>query len=237
MSNKTKSGSKAKKPATATRQPDSNPIHRPPAQEISESIIALIEKQVFVPGERLREQDLADRFNVTRGRIREALHILEARGFVEIERMKGATITRHDTQEYIAIGEIRSALMALAVKRAAAHASDSERAEILKVAKELADRGPDMPPQDFRPLTVQLGTLICRAARSPYLLRLINDAHRARLYRILSVASRARRVQSSRNWLRVAEAINERDGALAAKTVEKIYEQALTAIMEAIAAE
>jgi DNA-binding GntR family transcriptional regulator len=231
-----KTRQKSKKAATRPAKAASPSAHRPPAQEISEAIIDLIERQVFVPGEPLREQDLADRFDITRGRVREALHILEARGFVQIERMKGATVARHDNSEYVAIGEVRRVLMALAAKRAASLASDTERAEILHAARDLVAKGGDLPPQDFRRLTIRLANLICHAADSTYLKRLVDDAHRARLYRTLSVATQARRIQSSKNWLRVAEAISGGDGATAAKLVDKIYEQALDSIREAIAA-
>jgi DNA-binding GntR family transcriptional regulator len=226
----------AKKAATRKTKPASEAVHRPPAQEISEAIIDLIERQVFVPGEPLREQDLANRFDITRGRVREALNILEARGFVQIERMKGATVARHDSTEYVAIGEVRRVLMGLAAKRAATHATDAQRDEILKTARDLVAKGADLPPQDFRRLTIRLANIICLAADSPYLKRLVDDAHRVRLYRTMSVATQARRVQSGKNWLRVAEAIGEGDGSAASKLVDKIYEQALSSIRDAIAA-
>jgi DNA-binding GntR family transcriptional regulator len=159
--------------------PPAATAHRPPAQDISAAIVDLIEREVYAPGQRLREQELADRFAVTRGRIREALHVLEARGFVGLERMKGATILRYDSAEFVAIGQVRSALMALAARRAAAEATADERSQILRAAAKLAAKGPDRSALEFRAMTIRLAALICRAAHSRYLERIVNDVHRA----------------------------------------------------------
>lgn len=226
--------------AGATKSTVKESAHRPPAQEISDQIIELIERDVFSPGERLREQDLADRFGVTRGRIREVLHNLEARGFVIIERMKGATIVRHDRQEFRAIAQVRAALLALAARRAAEEATPAERQAIFNAARELAAKASEMQAQEYRDATIELGQLICDGAHSRFLRRLIDDAHRVpsswRLYRNLIVAGQERRVQSAKTWKTVAEAIKAGKGDEAAKTIEAIYQRGLNAMEELIAA-
>jgi len=55
------------------------------AQRVVESILA----QKLLPGERLGEQELADLFGVRRTLVREALMLLQARGFVEVRPRKG----------------------------------------------------------------------------------------------------------------------------------------------------
>lgn len=220
--------------------PEKEPLHRPAATEISDEIVRLIEEDVFAPGQRLREQDLADRFGVTRGRIREVLHNLEARGFVEIERMKGATIVRHDRRELKAIAQVRAKLVSLAAMRAAGDATRSERNEIAKLAKEIASRGPDMAAQDYRLATIRLVLAICDGAHSGFLRRIIDDVHRmptsGRALRNLIVASRDRRVYSSRKWKAVADAIAKGDGVKASALVDEIYETGLKAMEELIEA-
>ncbi len=235
MIQKAKKEPKAKKSAASSSAKAANPAaHKLPAREISDAIIDLIERQIFVPGERLLEQDLADRFSVTRGRIREALHVLETRGFVHIERMKGATIARYDDTEFVAIGEVRSALLALAARRAANLATDEERDQILNLGRELATRGGDMTPKEFRSFTVMIANHISDAARSPYLRRLIDDVHHSRdilrIYRTLVLVTRARRVQSSKNWLLVTEAIKKGDATRAGKLIERIHLQGRHAV-------
>ena len=224
--------------AAGREKPPASAPHRLPAQDISAAIIELIEREVYSPGQRLREQELADRFAVTRGRIREALHILEARGFVALERMKGATILRYDSGEFVAISQVRAALMALAARRAAGHATAAERREILRLASELMEKGPDRSALEFRLMTIQLANLICHAAHSPYLERIVTDVHRARnilrVYLILGVVSRDRRIQSSKTWMEIGEAISRAKGDQAAKLVEKLYTRGLRAIQELV---
>lgn len=226
-------GSKKEKPKKAV-------VHRPAAPEISDEIVRLIEEDVFTPGQRLREQDLADRFGVTRGRIREVLHSLEARGFVEIERMKGATIVRHDRREVRAIAQVRAKLVSVAAMRAAEDATKPEREELVKLAKELASKGPDMTAQDYRLATIRLVFAICDGAHSAFLRRIIDDVHRVptsgRALRNLIVANRERRVYSSRKWKAVADAIAKGDGLAASALVEEIYESGLKAMEELIEA-
>lgn len=55
------------------------------AQQVVDSILA----QKLAPGERLGEQELADLFGVSRTLVREALMMLQARGFVEVQPRRG----------------------------------------------------------------------------------------------------------------------------------------------------
>lgn len=214
-------------------------VHKPAAQEIGDRIIDLIEQQEFLPGERLREQDLADRFDVTRARVREALHILEARNFVTIERMKGAAITRLETADVIAIGQVRGALMELAARRAAELATAAESKRIAEHAGRLAEGATVMTPREFRTATQKLGDAICTAAHSAYIARIFSDVHRShggmRFYSLLGVSSRARRVQSSRNWAKVADAIQAGQAQTAERIVRKIYNDAIATVEDIVA--
>jgi len=55
------------------------------AQQVVDSILA----QKLAPGERLGEQELASLFGVSRTLVREALMMLQARGFVEVQPRRG----------------------------------------------------------------------------------------------------------------------------------------------------
>lgn len=73
-------------------------------------------------GERLREQALAEQFQMSRGPIREALQLLSKEGLVEIESNKGAHVIRLDRRSLIEIFEIREMLLGLIHRRAADNA-------------------------------------------------------------------------------------------------------------------
>jgi DNA-binding GntR family transcriptional regulator len=72
----------------------------------------------FLPGEHLKESELAAALKVSRGPIREALAQLEAEGHVELRRHRGAfvsTLTRTDLEE---VHTLRNAIEQLAAERA-----------------------------------------------------------------------------------------------------------------------
>ncbi|MEM9684684.1 MAG: GntR family transcriptional regulator [Pseudomonadota bacterium] len=80
------------------------------------------------PGSRLREQDLASEFGVSRARIREAFGALEQRGLIERIPNRGAVVVRLDPRQIYDIYDVRRVLESyvarLAAERAAAGAWD-----------------------------------------------------------------------------------------------------------------
>lgn len=69
----------------------------------------------IVPGERIRQEEVADRFGASRLPVREALRILEAEGLVEHERNKGARVPRLDMHEVDVLYRMRERLEPLAL--------------------------------------------------------------------------------------------------------------------------
>lgn len=78
-----------------------------------------IVRGTFEPGERLRLEDLAGRFEVSTMPIREALSTLESEGLVTIQPHRGAQVTRFTADEIREIYEMRAVLEALATVKAA----------------------------------------------------------------------------------------------------------------------
>jgi DNA-binding GntR family transcriptional regulator len=81
-------------------------------------------EETFKPQDRLIEQDLAERFNVSRSPVREALLALEKEGTVIISPYKGAIVKPLSKQEAIDIAELRLALISLARPVEYAEAAD-----------------------------------------------------------------------------------------------------------------
>lgn len=86
----------------------------------------------YVPGQKLTEADLARRFGVGRGSVREALKRLAAEGIVTVSLHRGASIRALSRQEARDVLEVVEALAVLAARRAA------ERLDVSK-AKTLHD--------------------------------------------------------------------------------------------------
>src|SRR5689334_1530827 len=91
------------------------------SEQLAKRIADEILNERFVPGQRLKEVDLAATFGVSRASIREALRQLEAQGLVQIEPRRGARVTLLSADEVDDLYEIRASLLAVAARRVATH--------------------------------------------------------------------------------------------------------------------
>lgn len=80
----------------------------------------------YAPGDRINEKELAIRFGVSRGPIREALRSLEASGLVEQFRNRGVFVRRLSAEQAADVYDVRAVLFALAGRLMAARATDEE---------------------------------------------------------------------------------------------------------------
>ncbi len=77
-----------------------------------------ISEHEILPGGKLKDQELAREFGVSRTRVREALAELELRGLVERIPNKGAVARRLELPQVFEIYDVREVLEGLAVRRA-----------------------------------------------------------------------------------------------------------------------
>lgn len=71
------------------------------------------------PGSRLREEEIAERFGVSRTPVREALRRLEADGLVIVTPNRGAEVVRWRDDDIAELVELRAMLEGQAARRAA----------------------------------------------------------------------------------------------------------------------
>jgi len=143
----------------------------------------------FQPGVVLRQEQLSERFGVSRTPIREALRKLAALGLVDFEPNRGVRVrglSREDIHEAFLV---RAELESLATELAAGRITDEELAE-LEVAERRFEaltaelRSPE-PAGDRRALTTQwvfanhaFHDVIYRAAAAPMVERMAKSARR-----------------------------------------------------------
>ncbi|MEK9992999.1 MAG: GntR family transcriptional regulator, partial [Paracoccaceae bacterium] len=94
--------------------------------KVYEKLISSILSGDLLPGDRLREIDLAKRLNVSRTPVREAMRRLEADGLITHKPRIGAEVRTLTQEEIVELYEMRIVLEAPAAKMAAKHASNSE---------------------------------------------------------------------------------------------------------------
>lgn len=129
--------------ATAPKSRQAAPV-RMNAAAIAAEIGRMIEDRELQPGEHVREQDLANRFGVSRGPVREALKVLTSRFQVEFRPNIGVTVPQLQPEEILEIHELRGEILRICAKWAIQRASDRELDELVEAARALqviAERG------------------------------------------------------------------------------------------------
>lgn len=104
------------------------------ADEVADRIREAIFSGAYAPGAQLREVELSEALDVSRGPVREALRLLEREGLVHCAWHRGTTVTTLSREDVAELGSLRGALEELAVRQVIAHASDEDLASIEKAA-------------------------------------------------------------------------------------------------------
>ena len=97
---------------------------------LAEALCEEIVDGAFGPGEKLNEKELAARFAVSRGPIREALKRLAERNLVVLSPNAGAKVAQHTTDDIIHLLDVREYLEGAAAKLAAERMTDEDKRKL-----------------------------------------------------------------------------------------------------------
>lgn len=114
------------------------PPQRGLAESVSDRLREVILAGHFAPGERLREEALAQSLGVSRGPVREALRLLEREGLVVIRPNRGAFVARLAPEDLDEIYTLRLAIERLAVQLAVVRASEGQLDAMQQTVAEMA---------------------------------------------------------------------------------------------------
>lgn len=201
------------------------------ASDVMREIVRRIHREELRPGDRVREQDVADMLGVSRGPVREAFRMLEAKGVLHVEAMKGATVARLTSAELFESVETAAVLFGLVARLAAERASDEQREAMLARARHLGTiaKQPSITPREFFIETVRVGQLVMAAADTVRLSELLAD-QRMGWPNILGASgftTVALRVKAAAKWVRMAEAIRDGSGQTARQLAEAVHHDVL----------
>lgn len=133
-----------------------------------EALLAALQDGRYAPGDRLREEDVAQHLSLSRTPVREALRRLEADGIVEHRPRIGAVIRKLDHGELVALYEMRGVLERTAAELAAKHgvAAEFDLLEQLNgaIAREKSN------PARAAAINQRFHQGLYRAGRNPFLL-------------------------------------------------------------------
>jgi DNA-binding GntR family transcriptional regulator len=185
-----------------------------------------IERGMFKPGARLREQDLVDRFHCSRGPVREALRILESQGMVVIEPMKGARVASVHDATFIEVFLIRRALAALMAEETTRCTSPEAKANLVEAARrplQVVESG--IGVSEFVIETRKAVRAMMAAANLPRTVQIVRGLTYGReAFQERTLATIAMRRRHAKAWDRYASAVEAGDAEAARKAVERLFD-------------
>lgn len=108
----------------------------PVSDEVYRYLIDMILAMDIHPGDKFPEASMAQKFNISRTPIREAIRDLASEGIIEISPNKAAKVMEYDKKRIRDVGLTRTALDRLAVKLAIYYGSRVDYRELRKYAEE-----------------------------------------------------------------------------------------------------
>jgi DNA-binding GntR family transcriptional regulator len=117
------------------------------------------------PGQHLREEQIAELLEVSRGPVRDAFGILAGEGLVRLSRHRGATVTEMSVEDFGEVYSLRSALEELAVRLAIRRHDDADLDALDRSLTEMRSRmRRNVTPQEAARLDVSFHDGIFLAA-------------------------------------------------------------------------
>jgi DNA-binding GntR family transcriptional regulator len=214
-------------------------------EQIADDLGAAIARGDFAADHPLREQDIADRFGVSRGPVREALRILAQRGLAIIYPRRGARVVEVTLDGLVDLFNIRAVVMGLAARYFAVMAADEARARLDEALAELERvayfEGTDAAT--FLRATTRVGLTISRGCGSESLSQLIAHQNQGSAWSSLwqsgrlDFLTRERRLSACADYQAMGAAIRRRDGAGAEAVMRRMImlsrESAVAALAKA----
>jgi len=192
-------------------------------EQIAEHISSLIIKGELTPGERIREANLAEDLGVSRGPIREALRILEARRLVKLVPRRGARVTELSTSSIERLYDVLVELLTLTARKAAENRTKEDLAEIRRALKKIESCAGKGDTTGYYDAIFEFFVANLIAAKNPLLSRLLRDLEPST--RRIQYASLARRKEDLKSnvlyFEQATKYIEDRNSEMASQAIRK----------------
>lgn len=186
-------------------------------EEIARWIRDEIEAGSFMPGTRLEERPLSERFGVSKTPVREALIQLSSLGIVELRQRRGAIVTVLSVDQVVSMFEVMTELESMAAKLAASRMSASERDKLQDAHRRSKACVAAEDAEAYDSINKQFHELIYRGSCNDYLEANVKDVRsRLRVYRRYPFTKPGRIRQSFADHGRIVDAITNGDASTAA---------------------
>ena len=155
-----------------TTQAESEAMSEPAAFQIVRSLRDDILNGLLAPGLQIRQEQLAEKFGVSRVPVREALHQLEAEGLVRTELHKGAFVSTRSLSEIDEMLDIRIGLELRALKLAMPNLTPQVIDQTRRILDSY-DRSDN--PQEWRDLNLSFHISLYGPCNRPRLVKMIEE--------------------------------------------------------------
>jgi len=146
-------------------KPDRNAAKLPLAATVARGLRAAIVTGRLKPGDRIKQDVVAEEYGVSRSPVREAFRELASEGFVELERDVGARVTRVTRRSLEQLYLAREALEPLLIAETAIQITDDELAEARAIDERAREHGVAGEFADYLRLDGELHLLLLRSSR------------------------------------------------------------------------
>ena len=160
---------------------------------VGDALLADLMTCALPPGSQIRETTAAARYKTSRTKIREALVVLSSRGFVQLEKNKGAVASPIDAATVFTVFEARISAEKTAAALAAARASNADKETLRAYLSELSDAEAADDEDSFFAIDRSVHDAIAMMSRNQFIIAQVHNmrAHTVRcwhFYRELGLA-------------------------------------------------
>jgi DNA-binding GntR family transcriptional regulator len=139
------------------------------AESLRQKLEGAIAAGHIEPGSRLDEQEIAQRFGVSRTPVREAFRLMAANNLVELRGRQGAAVRAIKAQALIEMFQVMAELEGLCARLAARRVSQAWRAEISEIHQRLVAAGETGDIDVFYDINQEFHDAIYEASRNAFL--------------------------------------------------------------------
>ena len=180
----------------------------------------------YIPGQRIREEELIEKYGVSRTPIREAFVSLEQEGLIEIKPHRGVFVSTFSPHEIIEILRIEGVMEGLAASLAAINITNQQIEAIESDAKKAEERLiKQFRPEKFYQYDRDFHRSLVKGSGSPILIRML-EKQLAQIYlcRYYTITAPERFEHSIKEHHRIIDCIKQRNADDSEKAARKHME-------------
>lgn len=208
--------------------------NKPIREVVYESLRKTIISGVIPVGERIVEKDYAERLNISRTPVREALRMLEIEELVEYIPRVGVIVKRISYEDVIEIYKIRHNLEVLAATSAMEYITEQEIHEIEELLNLTEKKNNEGDVEAVIEMFGKFNSMIYKASRMKRLAGMIDRLNEyLQRFRNISISDEQRRNKALKEHRDILRAIAEKDK----ESIDRIIKKHLEDSIQVVAAE